>query len=394
MPAALSVRRVESKADLRTFITFPWTVYKNDPYWVPPLVSMQKHRLDQAHAAAWEYMEGDNFIAWRGDQPVGTITAFINHRHDEYWDERMGFFGMFEMLDDQEATNALLETAAEYVAAHGATALRGPASFSTNAECGLLIDGFDDLPVLLYPYNPPYYQRLVENTPGFAKVMDQFSYHLTLEGASQSPKLQKLFRITDQNSARRGITVRTADPTRLAEEFTLLKDIYNRAWERNWGFVPFSPRELDEMVAEIGKFFDPEMAFFAEIDGKPVALLLGLPDMNQALHRAYPRPGKPEPIALLQLLWHWKVRPKITRVRVMLMGVQEGYRGIGVEAAMFIRAHQAGAALGWHDADGGWVLETNTAMSRLVEAMNGRAYKTWRWYERPLAPAPQGDAPA
>jgi len=248
--------------------------------------------------------------------------------------------------------------------------------------------------VLLYPYNPPYYQRLVENTPGFAKVMDQFSYHLTLEGASQSPKLQKLFRITDQNSARRGITVRTADPTRLAEEFTLLKDIYNRAWERNWGFVPFSPRELDEMVAEIGKFFDPEMAFFAEIDGKPVAFLLGLPDMNQALHRAYPRPGKPEPIALLQLLWHWKVRPKITRVRVMLMGVQEGYRGIGVEAAMFIRAHQAGAALGWHDADGGWVLETNTAMSRLVEAMNGRAYKTWRWYERPLAPAPQGDAPA
>ncbi|MCZ7539001.1 MAG: hypothetical protein M5U29_03600 [Anaerolineae bacterium] len=288
------------------------------------------------------------------------------------------------MLDDQQAANALLETAAEYVATQGATALRGPASFSTNAECGLLIDGFDDPPVLLYPYNPPYYQRLIENAPGFAQVMDQFSYHITLEGASQAPKLQKLFRITDQNSARRGIIVRTADPTHLAEEFTLLKDIYNRAWERNWGFVPFSPRELDEMVAEIGKFFDPEMAFFAEVDGKPVAFLLGLPDMNQALHRAYPRPGKPELITLLQLLWHWKVRSRITRVRIMLMGVQEGYRGIGVEAAMFIRAHQAGVALGWHDADGGWVLETNTAMSRLVEALNGRTYKTWRWYERAL----------
>jgi len=178
--------------------------------------------------------------------------------------------------------------------------------------------------------------------------------------------------------------VRTADPTHLAEEFALLKDIYNRAWERNWGFVPFSPRELDEMVAEIGRFFDPEMAFFAEIEGKPVAFLLGLPDMNQVLHHAYPRPGKPELIALLQLLWHWKVRPKITRVRVMLMGVQEGYRGIGVEAAMFVRAHQAGATLGWHDADGGWVLETNTAMSRLVEALNGQVYKRWRWYERAL----------
>ena len=127
MPAALSVRRVESKADLRTFITFPWTVYKNDPYWVPPLVSMQKHRLDQAHAAAWEYMEGDNFIAWRGDQPVGTITAFINHRHDEYWNERVRFFGMYEVLDDQESASALLVTAAGHVAAKEVTVLRGPA---------------------------------------------------------------------------------------------------------------------------------------------------------------------------------------------------------------------------------------------------------------------------
>ncbi len=175
MSAALSVRQVESKADLRTFITFPWTVYKGNPYWVPPFVSMQKHRLDQAHAAAWEYMEGDSFIAWRGEQPIGTITAFINHRHDEYWNERVGFFGMFEVLDDQEAASALLETAAGYVAAKGVTVLRGPASFSTNAECGVLIDGFDDPPVMMYPYNLPYYQRLIENAPGFVQVMDLFS---------------------------------------------------------------------------------------------------------------------------------------------------------------------------------------------------------------------------
>lgn len=390
MNGTLSVRRVENIADFTAFLTFPWTVYRGDPHWVPPLLSMQRHKLDQAHAAAWEYMEGDYFVAWRGGQPVGTIAAFINHRHNDYWNEQIGFFGCFEVLDDAEATRALLETAADYVAAKGATALRGPASFSTNAECGVLIEGFDDPPVLMYPYNPPYYQRLIEGTPGFAKVMDLLSYHLTLEAATQSPRLEKLFRLTGQNNARRGIIVRPADRSRLADEFTLLKNIYNRAWEKNWGFVPFSERELDEMVHDIGQFFDPRMAFFAEVEGRPVAFLLALPDVNQALHRAYPRPGKPEFITLLQFFWHWKIRPKITRVRIMLMGVEESYRGIGVEAAMFVRAYQAGVELGWHTADGGWVLETNTPMSRLVEAMNGRAYKRWRFYERALISAPEG----
>ncbi len=394
MAATLSVRRVENKADFQAFLTFPWLVYRGDPYWVPPLLSQQRHKLDKRKGAAWEYMEGDYFVAWRDDQPVGTIAAFINHRHNEYWNEQIGFFGMFEALDDAEAVRALLETAADYVAGKGATALRGPASFSTNAECGVLIDGFDDPPVLLYPYNPPYYQRLIEATPGFARVMDLLAYHITFEAASQSPKLEKLFRITEQNNARRGITVRPVDRTRLAEEFVLLKDIYNRAWSRNWGFVPFSERELDEMVHDIGQFFDPRMGFFAEVDGRPVAFLLALPDMNQALHRAYPRPGKPEFISLLQLLWHWKIRSKITRVRIMLMGVEEGYRGIGVEAAMFMRAYQTGAELGIHDADGGWVLETNTPMSRLVESMNGRAYKRWRWYEHALISATEGETQA
>lgn len=386
MSAPLSIRKVESKSDRDAFIKFPWTVYKGNAYWVPPLVSMMRHKLDKKKNASWEYMEGDFFIAWRGDQPVGTNCAFINHRHNEYWNEHIGFFGLFEVMDDQEAASALLETAAEYVEAKGYHALRGPASFSTNGECGILIDGFDDPPVMLYPYNLPYYQRLIENTPGFGKVMDLYEYKFTLAGVEGTKTLEQIFRVTDKNKERRKIRVRTADAAHVKAEFNLLKGIYNKAWEKNWGFVPFSDKELDEMVHDIGQFFDPRMAFFAEVEGAPRAFLLGLPDMNQVLHHAYPRPGKPEVIALLQMLWHWKLRSKINRVRVMLLGIEEGYRNMGIDAALFIEAYKAAHTLGWKNADGGWVLETNEPMNGLARALHGQVYKTFRFYERALNP--------
>ena len=384
MVTPLSVRKVDSKKDLDTLITFPWTVYRSDPYWVPPLMSMQHHRVDKRKNASWEYMEGEFFVAWRGERPVGTIAAFINHRHNDYWKENIGFFGMFEVLDDQEAASGLLEAASEYVRAQGCDAIRGPATYSTNGECGLLIEGFDDQPVLLYTYNPPYYQTLIEATPGFQKVMDLYAYHFSLEQVEGTKTLEQIVRVTRKNNERRHITVRPADPKQRKQEFKLIKDIYNKAWEKNWGFVPFSDWELDEMVKDLGQFFDPRMALFAEVDGVPRAFLLALPDMNQVLRLAYPRPGKPEIVALLQLLWHWKIRRRITRVRLMLMGIEEGYRNIGIDAAMFIEAVDRGYKLGWHNADGGWVLENNEAMNSLAKALHGEVYRRFRFYERSL----------
>lgn len=392
MTEPVRVRRVESKADYDTLLKFPWTLYKGDPYWVPPLLSMQKHKLDRQKNATWKHMEGEYFIAWRGAQPVGTIAAFINHRHNEFHNEHIGFFGLFEVYDDQEAASALLNTAADYVAGLGYDAIRGPATFSTNDECAVLIEGFDDPPVVLMPYNPPYYARLIANTPGFEKVMDLYSYYITLEGVHQArERLEKLFRITQKNNERRGITVRPIDRKNLKQEFVLFRNIYNKAWEHNWGFVPASDEELDELVKALGQYFDPRLAFFAEVHGKPIAFILAIPDMNQPLHRAYARPGKPEVLTLLQVLWHWKVRSKINRIRIMLMGVEEGYRGIGVEAAMFAELYHVASGMGWRYADGGWVLETNTAMSRLVEAHNGRIYKRYRFFQRALKAPPSGE---
>ncbi|NDJ79107.1 MAG: hypothetical protein GYB65_22890 [Chloroflexi bacterium] len=388
MSASLSIRKVESRADFTTLLRFPWAVYKGDPHWVPPLVSMQRHKLDQRQNVTWQHMTGDYYIAWRGEQPVGTIAAFVNHRLNEFQGENTGFFGQFELVDDQQVATALLEKAADVVQGLGCDVLRGPATFSTNEECGLLVEGFDDPPLVLMPYNLPYYQRLIEGVPGFEKAMDIYSYYITLEAAvAAEEKFAKLLRVVEKNNARRTIEVQQLDARNMKSELAKLRDIYNTAWEKNWNFVPLSDGELDEMIANLGRFIEPSLTYFATVNGEPAAFLLGIPDLNQALLRAYPRPGKPEVLSLLQVLWHWKVRrTTINRLRVPLMGVKEGYRNIGVESALFLELYRAAlrAADRWEYADGGWVLETNLPIQRLVEAYNSRVYKRHRFYERQL----------
>lgn len=388
----ITVRKVESKHDFDVFLRFPWMLYKDNPYWVPQLVSMERHKLDREHSATWEYMTGEYFIAWRGDQPVGTIAAFINHRHNKYWDENIGFFGYFETIDDLAVVQALFAAAEDYVKSQGAEAIRGPMTFTINDHCGLLIENFDDPPTVLSPYNPEYYKTLVEQLPGYEKVMDTYAYYITLQGAAESERLQKVFRVINKNNERRGIVVRSVNVKDLKGDLTLLKEIFNSAWEKNWGFVPFSDAELDDLIKDLGQFLDPNVTLFAEVNGKPAGFLLAVPDLHQALQRAYPRPGKPEFISLLQVLWHWKIRSKITRLRIPLMGVKEQYRGIGVEAAMFADLFERGGDYVAKNnivyADGGWVLETNTAMAKLVDQHNGYVYKKFRFYQRDFAPTP------
>lgn len=390
MTAPVSVRKVDSKADYETFLRFPWDHYRDNPYWVPQLVSMVRHKLDKRKNPTWKHLEGEYFLAWRGDEPVGTVAAFVNHRHNEFHHEHVGFFGLFECIDDQEVATALLDTAAEHVRGMGYDAIRGPASFSTNDECGVLLNGYDAVPSVLTPYNYPYYPRLIENAPGFAKVMDLYGYHFTQEPFYTSKSLEQAIRVAHKNSARRKISVRTLDGRRVKEELNMLRRIYNAAWSDNWGFVPLSDEELDELVKDLGRYLEPRLTLFASVEDRPVAFLLAFPDLNQVLHRVQARPGKPEVLSLAQALWHWKIRPKITRIRVALLGVEEGYRGIGVEAAMFARLFEIFQELvhetNWRSADAGWVLETNEPMDRLVLALGGERYRQYRFYERALAP--------
>lgn len=383
----ITVRKVESKADSKAFFEFPWTIYKDDPKWVPPLVSIRKKLLDKTKNPSWEYMYGDYFVAWRGDQPVGTIAAFINHRHNQTWNEKIGWFGFFECYDNQEIANALLTTAADYIRAAGDyTGIRGPAQFTCNDEWGLLIENFSQ-PVMLMPYNHQYYQRLIENSGlGYNKVMDIVSYFANSQilewDNGRFP--EKVKRVVEKTMDRYKITIRKPDPKNLRGELKLLRNVYETAWEKNWGNVPPTDHEMDHLFADLKDYFDPDLAQFAYVDGQLAGFFLCLPDMNQVLKLAYPRPNEPEPITLIKAFWHWKIRPKITQQRVVFLGVKEEYRRLGVDAAMFYSFYKLGIYRKYRDIDMGWVLESNQPMNQLSEVFKVKLYKKYRFYQKAL----------
>lgn len=383
MSTSVTVRKVETPSDFRAFFEFPWTLYKDDSNWVPPLLSMRRDILDKKKNPSWEYMEGDYFAAWRGEKIVGTIAAFINHRHNEFHEEHVGWFGAFDVYDDQEAATALLTTAAEWVKAKGYDAILGPQTFTTHEDCGILIDGFTR-PVLLMPYNPPYYQKLVEGA-GFTKAMDIFSFHLSREEEVEHGTSDRLERLTKGVMKRNKITIRKIDKSRLKEEFVLFKEIYNAAWDKNWGFVPMTPKELDGMVNSLGQFFNPDFAFFADVEGQPAGFIMAVPDFNQVLQKAYGRPGVPEIFTLIKALWYWKIRPVISWARIPLMGVKEIYRNKGVDAALYYYAITAliNSPQIQHS-DSGWILEANGNMVSIAKSFGSTIYKTHRFYEKKL----------
>src|SRR5579859_4196687 len=346
----VTVRKVEDdlnfrSGDMRVFFEFPWTVYKNDPNWVPPLLSFRRNLLDKTKGALWEYLEAEYYIAWRGDQPVGTIAAFVNNLHNKTWDEKLSWFGFFECFDDQEAATALLQAAVDYGIRRGMTAMRGPANFTTNDECALLIENFEP-PLILMPYNPPYYQKLIESSGlGLTKVMDLESWHATPEivrGAVGDEITQKLKRVIEKTKKRYNVTIRVQTLKTLKQDLKALQEVYKVAWEKNWGAIPATEKEVENLFRDLKDYYDPTLAVLAEVNGELVAFGLGLPDMNQLLHKVYPNPRTPEFITLLKALWYWKIRPRLTgkhvivRDRTMLFGIKPQYRLKGVDAALLL----------------------------------------------------------
>jgi hypothetical protein len=383
------VVKVTDKKTYDDFFNYPWKIYKGDPHWVPPLLSQRRDILDKKKNPTWEYMEGDYFVAYRGDEPVGTIAAFVNHHHNEFWKENIGFFGFFETIDDQAVATALLKAAADHIRSLGSyDGMRGPANFTVDAECGLLIDGFTR-PVFLYPYNYPYYQGLVENSGlGLAKVMDVWAWYSNPDRIQEGGHLpEKLVRVGEKTKERYGISLRKPDPKNLRKEVALVQHLYNVAWERNWGFYPPTQKEADKLFKDLELFIDVDLVRFASIKGvaDEVGFLLALPDFNEALHWAYPQPGVPEIITLLKVLYFWKIKRGIKGQRVMLMGVKPEYRMKGVEAVMNLSFFQEVIEKKkFYDTDSGWVLETNQPMNQLAITYKADKYKTWRFYQMPL----------
>jgi GNAT superfamily N-acetyltransferase len=379
MAEPVAVTPVKSKRELKEFIKFPWKVYKGDANWVPPLIFERKAFFNPKKNPFYEHAEVELFLAKRGREVVGTIAAIINYRHNEFHGEKTGFFGFLEVVDDYEAAEVLLAAVRGWAQARGMDTLRGPANFSTNEEVGLLVGGFEMPPVVFMTYNPEYYVGFVERF-GFRKAMDLYAYEIKRETYQYTYEgiPEKLVRVAELVSKRYGIKLRKVNMKDIEGEIARVKVLYNRIWEKNWGFVPMTDAEFDHMAAGLKQIADPDLVFFAEKDDEPVGFSLSLPDVCETLLRMN---GRMFPFGWLIWLLGKK---KIKAFRVMAMGVLKEYRGKGFDSLFYLKTIIESDRKGYDRCETGWVLETNDVMNRTMEMLGGKKYKTYRLYDLPL----------
>lgn len=335
--------------------------------------------LDQAHNPFFDHAEAEYFLAERGGEIVGRIAAISNRLHNETHLDKVGFFGFFESIYDQSVADALFATASSWLAAKGHDTMRGPASFSTNDECGLLVNGYDTPPTLMMPHNPPYYERLVE-AAGFKKAKDLLVYRGGWI-ADYLPVPERLARGTELLRKRLGVTIRPMNMQDFKGEVERIKVLYNKCWEKNWGFLPMTDREIDHLADQFKPVAIADLVPFAEKDGEVVGFGLALPDLNQIFQRH--RSGRLTPALLVDLLLSLKLQ-RVRRARILLLGILPELRGKGVDAMLYhwIWTKSAEHQIYWGEA--GWILEDNPAMNAGLEKMEFTVYKTYRLYDRPV----------
>jgi GNAT superfamily N-acetyltransferase len=363
---------VTSGRDLKRFIAFPYELHRHDPLWVPQLRMDVRTLLSPAKNPFFQHAAAQYFLARADGRTVGRIAAIKNDAHNREHGDRVGFFGFFECVDDQPVANALFDRAGAWLRDQGCDTLRGPMSPSVNDECGMLVDGFDTPPVLMMPHNPRYYPRLVDEA-GFTKARDLICYQST--GTEMPERLVRGARLVAE---RKGITLRQLDMKRFKDEVELVKQLYNAAWEKNWGFVPLTNAEIDHLAKQLKPVVVPELVCFAEKDGRTIGFAVALPDLNVALKRN--PSGRLFP-GLLKVLWAAR---KISRIRILLLGALQEFRGTGVDALMYAWIWEKGRAKGYDWGEAGWILEDNAAMTNGIQRLGFVPYKTYRVYDRPL----------
>ncbi|HEY1595435.1 MAG TPA: hypothetical protein VGF74_08565 [Thermoleophilaceae bacterium] len=374
---SIEVRPVHSSGDLMKFIKLPWRLYRNSPRWVPPLISERKHHLDREKNPFFEHAEAEYFLAWRDGQPVGRITAQVDSRFNEFQHNDWGLWGFFESEDDPEIANALLSAAEVWLRERGRDNMVGPMDFTTNHECGLLVDGFERPPQILENWHHPYYGALIEGY-GLTKVMDLFKWELKI--ADREKMLPIMFELADKVEPKYGVKVRPMRKRDFENEVRRFMEIYNAAWEHNWGFVPLTEAELKAYAKELKPILDENWAWIAESEeGQVVGAALSIPDYNQVLAKLN---GRLLPIGWAKALM---ARGKIDSVRVFALGVKRDWQHTGVAAKFYVEHFNSAGRTPQTWGEMGWILESNKAMNRGMEAMNGRIVKRYRLYEKPLA---------
>jgi hypothetical protein len=372
----VQVKPVEGRSALKRFIQVPWSIYGDDPHWVPPLL-IERRQFFSPSNPYFEHARHKLWIAYRGDDPVGRISAQIDQMHLERYGDDTGFFGMLEASDEPEIFNALITQAETWLRNQGMRRVRGPFNLSINQECGLLVDGFDAPPFLMMGHARPYYGSRIEEL-GYTKTIDMLAYYVNAD-----------FKFTDtmhriMQWASRRVQVRPLQKSRLKEDLQVVRNIFEDAWSANWGFIPFTAEEFHHLGRDLKQLVPPDLVQIAEVDGIPAAMMVVFPNINEIIRDLN---GRLLPFGWLRLLWRLKIKFPTT-ARVPLMGVRREFQKSRLGAAlalMVIKACQDSTLpRGTKGVELSWILEDNLGMRTILDGIGGRVYKRYRMYDKPL----------
>lgn len=381
----VEIKPARTKREIKAFIRFPFDLYRSEPLWVAPLNSERRKMLDRSSNPFFEHAEAEYLTAWRDGRMVGRMSAHVDNNLNEFQDNRWGLFGFFECEEDQEAADALLKAGAEWLKERGRDRMIGPMSFTTNDECGILVDGFDKPPSILTDWTMPYYPKLLEAS-GFVKAMDTFMWSLRVD--QRDSVHPAIWQMADEVKTKYGITVRPMRTNDLEREVERFLEVYDEAWEKNWGFVPLNHAEARHYAKALKPILDDNWAFIAEHDesGEVVGASLTLPDFNQVLVKLN---GRLLPFGWIKALW---LTRKIDRVRVFALGVKRDWQHTGIAAKMYALHFDSAERTPQSWGETGWILESNVPMNRAMQGMGGEITRRYRIYELLLEPGAESSA--
>ncbi len=372
--ADVVVEPVRTRRDRRAFMKLAWDLYRDDPMWVPPLRGEFKRLVGWKYHPFSEIGDTQTFLARRNGQPVGRIAAIVNHEHNRHFRENRGFFGFFECINDKAVAAALFDAARGWLAERNIQAIRGPLNPSLNYESGLLIEGFDDPPTFMMTYNHPYYAELIESY-GFTKAHDLFAYIGYKQDLDyQVPRVAQLVeRVTEMFQ----LKTRSLDRSRFLQDVETFLNIYNGSCQHIWGFVPITPKELKWMAKDMKHVIIPELTCLAEVDGKPIGAVFGLPDYNPRIKAI---DGRLFPFGFIKLL---SKKRDLKRVRLLSTNVMPEYQKWGIGIVLLVSLIPRGLAMGMEEAEFSWVSEANTLARASLEKGQAKLYKKYRIYDYP-----------
>lgn len=368
----MQLKEISSPSEIKNFVDFPFTLYRGNPYWVGELKADTVRLLDTKNVF-WQTAARALFMAYEGEKPVGRIMALVNYAHNEYQQENIGFFGFFDCINDEKVSSALFAAAENWLKAQGVSSMRGPANPSSNHVYGLLVNGFDSMPAIMMPYNFAYYAQLIEKA-GLCKIKDLLAFHRTKEDVFS----ERFLKVCARCERAKGITLRRLNLHKIDEEAEIIRDIYNKAWAENWGFVPLSKQGIADIVKELKPIIRPEGTCVIEENGIPAGFYICIPNMNHVLKIL--NGSLKNPWRVLKALWAWK---HIKDARLIMLGVLPEFRKRGLDLILIKHIVTHGVAV-WNEAELSWVLEDNAGMIRGIEECGCYPSKRYRVYQKEL----------